>query len=277
MSINQLHRRNIIAWYCIIFYALMLFKWWSGLLLYQIQPALFNTRFDVFTWGFMQTGIHQRLMMHKAGWYILDGLFYSLPAFYWVADKKLKRLTVMVAVLMLLVNWLYIQCYTLYPSSSIESFMAWLLFPVLFITTRLRSFFYVLHCLRFFFLFLLTSAGLWKVVQMGVFNREQMSGVLLYQHKEFLTSSPGYWLSTKFYYLVNHPRVSFLLYLVATLVELSFFIGFFTKKYDRFLLAFFILFLLSDLFLMRIYYWELIPFVLTLLYSKFKRPSALRY
>jgi len=40
---------------------------------------------------------------------------------------------------------------------------------------------------------------------------------------------------------------------------------FFTKKYDRFLAMFFVLFLIADYYLMRIPYFELTPLLLTLL------------
>ena len=276
MSINELHRKNIVALYCIIFYALLLFKWWGGLFLYQLEPVIYQTRFDFFTWQFMQTGLHTWLLNHRGGLYLLDALFYSMPLMYWLLYRKSPLWSTVIAIIMLVINWVYIQCYTLYPTSSIESFIGWLLFPVLFITTSLRSFYFVLHALRYFFLFLFASAGLWKLVQQGIFNVDQMSGVLLYQHKEFLTSAPDYWLTHFFYWMINHPLVGYLIYVLGTLLELSFLTGFFTRKFDRILLYAFILFLLLDLFLMRIYYWELSPFMITLIYSRYRRHSALK-
>ena len=216
MSINQQHRKNIIALYCIIFYALMIFKWWGGLFLYQVNPIIYQTRFDFFTWQFMQTGLHTWLIHHKGGWYLMDALFYSMPLLYWFIFSKNQVWATVIAIIMLVVNWVYLQCYTLFPTSSIESFIGWLLFPVLFIPTSLRSFYFLLNGLRYFFLFLFASAGLWKLVQQGAFNVDQMSGVLLYQHKEFLTSSPGHWLSYFFYWIINRPLVGYLIYLLGT-------------------------------------------------------------
>ena len=106
MSINQQHRKNIIALYCIIFYALMVFKWWGGLFLYQVKPFVFNTRFDVFTWIFMQTGLHQWLMTHPVGWYVFDLIFYILPLIYWFASLKNVRAASIVAICMLVVKHL---------------------------------------------------------------------------------------------------------------------------------------------------------------------------
>ncbi|MCW3105943.1 MAG: hypothetical protein JWQ09_449 [Segetibacter sp.] len=274
MPLTEQHRKQIIYAFCIIFYLLMLLKLYNGLLLYQIKPFLFNNRFDLFTWIIMKTGLHQWLLNNPSGWLAFDIAFYSMPLLYLLAYKKNIQLASAVAVVMIAVNYIYIQCYSLYPSSSVEGFIAWLLFPFLLMTVNLKSFYFILHALRYFFLFFFTSAAIWKFVQGGIFNTDQMSGVLLFQHKEYLTSSPGFWYTVFIYWLVNHPYISYLLYLTATLLELSFVTGFFTKKFDLFLVFACILFLLSDILFMRIPYWEVTPFLITLLFSKYALPSS---
>ncbi|MDB5191618.1 MAG: hypothetical protein JWQ96_1181 [Segetibacter sp.] len=246
----------------------MLFKWWNGLFLYQLQPSLFNNRFDLFTWLFMKTGIHQWLPHNSAGWVLFDVTFYALPGLFLFTYIKSLRASVIVAFLMLLVNWTYIQTYTLYPTNSIESYTAWLLFPLLFLAINLKSFYLIFHGLRYFFLFFFASAGVWKLVQGGVFYTEEMSGVLLYQHKEYLTSSPNYWYSDLIYGMIIHPAIGYGLYIAGTVLELVFIIGFFTRKYDKVLIAAFITFLVMDVLIMRINYFETLPFVLTLYYSR---------
>ncbi len=259
--------------YCILFYALFLFKWMAGLLLYQLQPILFNTRFDLLTWILMDTGLHQWLLNNKPGWLLFDVIFYSLPLLYRLAISLNKKAVIALAIMMLPVNWVYVQCYTLYPAGSIESFTAWLFFPVLLMAGKLRNFYYLLHGLRYFFLFFFVSAGVWKIVQGGIFNIHQMSGILLYQHSAFLVSSPGHWFTNFIYWLIAHPAVSYLIYVGATLLELSFIAGFFTTRYDRLLAAAFLLFVTMDFLLMRIYYWETLPFILLLHYARYKLPT----
>jgi ABC-type dipeptide/oligopeptide/nickel transport system permease subunit len=56
--------------------------------------------------------------------------------------------------------------------------------------------------------------------------------------------------------------------LSATLLELSFIAGFFTKKYDRLLLALVVIFLVMDHLIMRITYYEIAPLALTFMFSK---------
>ena len=272
MPLAQKHKTAFIASYCILFYILMFHKWWNGLWMVQLKPHLFNTRFDMVTWLIMKTGLHNWLIDNSCGWMLLDVVFYAVPLLYWVTYKKSKKLGIVVAVAMLLVNWIYIECYTLYPTNSIESFTGWLLFPFLLLTTSLNGFYYVLNAIRYFFLFFFISAAVWKIVQHGFFNVHEMSGILLYQHKDYLASSQN-WYTSFIYWLVDRPKVSYVLYLVATLFELSFIIGFFTKKYDRYLIILFLLFLLMDVLVMRIPYWEVAPYLLTLIFSNYKQPT----
>lgn len=269
MPMTLLHRKAFTKWYCILFYLLFFFKLCNGMLLFQLQPHLFNLRFDMVTWLLMKTGLHQWLTDNPTGWIVFDASFYVLPLLYWLTYRKNMKAATALAFAMLIVNWVYVECYTLYPANSIESYIAWLLFPCLFATASLKSFYYVLHGLRYFFLYFFVSAAVWKVVQHGVFNLEEMSGVLLYQHKEYLASSPHNWYSAIIYWLINHPVISYVLYAAAAICEGYFIIGFFTKKYDRYLIAIFGLFLIMDVLIMRIPYWEVCPFILVLVYGKY--------
>lgn len=273
MPLTNQHRKQITAAYCVLFYLLMLHKLYNGFLLFQIQPHLFGVRFDMVTWMLMETGVHRWLLDNSTGWLIFDAVFYVMPLLYFIIFIKRQNLAPFVAAVMLLVNWIYIECYTLYPANSIESFTPWLLFPFLFLTANINQFYFVLHGLRFFFIFFFASSGVWKITQGGVFYPGQMSGVLLFQHKEYLVTSKD-WYTRFVYFLVRRPQLSFVLYVGAAMLELFFFVGFFTRRYDKFLIVLFIVFLLLDNLFMRIPYWEVTPFFITLVFSKFTQPSA---
>ena len=228
-----------------------------------MQPNIFLTRFDGVTWLFMKTGIHQWLLNNKQGWLVFDTLFYSIPLIYFLSHNVIRTGSKLVAVLMLLINWMYVQCYTLYPTNSIEAHIAWLLFPIAFLTANAKTFRLLMEGLRYFFLFFFVSAGIWKIVTGSIFNTEQMTGILLYQHADLLLTSTGYWQTNFIQWLIDHPTIGFSLYLAATLLELLFIIGFFTKKYDHLLIAGAILFLIFDQLIMRIPYYEILPFLIT--------------
>jgi hypothetical protein len=262
--LQQNRRYTITALYCIIFYGLLLYKWLNGMLLYQLQPAFFYARQDVFTWIFMQTGLHRWLLNNAGGCLLFDALFYTAPAIYFLHYRYKKGTAYISAMYMLAVNWAYVQCYTLYPSNSIEGHTAWLLFPLVFMPRKDETFYTLLNGLRYFFIYFFVSAGLWKLRQGGIFYHLQMSGVLLYQHSQLLTNSPGYWQARFISWLIQNPWPAYLLYLLTTLLELFFTVGFFTKRFNKLLAALFIIFLIMDNLVMRIPYYEVLPLLLTL-------------
>ena len=263
------HRRLFTRYYLVFFYLLALYNWINGKFLYQLQPIIFHTPFDGTNWLLMQTGIHQWLLNNRAGCLLFDLIFYLLPlGYWWLCEKKQIVSNLAWGILWVAFNWVYILCYALFPPNSIEGQLAGFLLPILFATRRTASFYYILHGVRYFFLFFLVSAGLWKLRTGAVFNIDQMSGILLMQHKEFLIASPQHWYSSFIYWLIRNPYIGYLLYIASIVFELVFGVGFFTKKNDKLLFALFILFLIIDFITMRIPYFIALPLALPLLFSK---------
>jgi hypothetical protein len=236
----------------------------NGMWMFQMMPRLFLNRFDGFTWLFMKSGIHQWLIFNPEGWAVFDTMFYALPLIYFLSHNVFKTGSTFIAATMLVVNWVYVQCYTLYPTNSIEAHIAWLLFPIAFVASNPKTFRLLIEGLRYFFLFFFVSAGIWKIVNGAIFNTEQMSGVLLHQHADMLSNSPEFWQSHFILWIIDHKMIGYSLYLLATLLELIFVVGFFTKKYDNLLIVAFLVFLVFDHLVMRIPYYEVLPFLLTL-------------
>ncbi len=273
VDFSEQTRAAIIRAYVIIFYALAAYKWSTGMWLYQHDPFVFQTRFDGITWLFMQTRLHQYLLDQEGGFLIMDIFFYAMPLIYYKVYRKASGYVHVAGFIMLVINWFYIQIYTLYPTNSIEGHVGWLLFPVLLMMKDLRSFYYVFHGLRYFFLFFFASAGFWKIYEGGLFNISQMSNLLLFQHKEQLVSSPEHWFTMFIYWMASHEVFSYILFLLTTLMELAFLVGFFTKRFDRWLIRIFLLFLLANIFIMKINYFEVLPFLITLYYAKYELPA----
>jgi hypothetical protein len=262
-------RRLFFKYYIVIFYLLALYNWFSGMFLYQLHPILFRTPFDGTIWLLMQTGIHQWLLNNRAGCFFFDIIFYSFPLVYWwLCERKQIVSPLVLGISWLIFNWIYILCYVLFPSNSIEGHLAGLLLPILFATRRTVSFYFILHGIRYFFLFFFVSAGLWKIRTGAIFNMDQMSGILLMQHKEFLIAGPQHWYSSFIYWIIRNPPIGYFLYVISTALELIFLIGFFTKKYDKQLFILFILFLIMDFMIMHIPYFVALPLALPLLFSK---------
>jgi hypothetical protein len=274
MPLTEKHRlRFTIAWVA-LFYLLAAYKWWQGMWLYQFDPFFFKIRFDGISWLLMQTGFHQWMMHKPLAQIIFDIAFYGMPLVYLIVyGFKKQRAAQQVAVAWCIINWIYVLLYTLYPTNSIEAHTPWLLFPILFAAVNLRSFYFLLRGLRYFFVFFFFSAGVWKLVNGGAFEPAQMSGILLAQHATFLVSDPMHWQSRFIYMLIEMPIAGFLLYWAATLIELFFVVGFFSRRFDKLLIVLFVLFLMFDYLVMRIPYFEVSPYLLTLLYSPYGLPE----
>lgn len=265
---------RIIRQYCLVFYALMIFKWFNGMFLYQLQPFFFFTTLDFTTWLVMLTNLHKWLLQDSWRLLMADVVFYLQPLIYYLVSINKPRLTFVTALIMLLVNYSYVTIYCSYPSNSLQGHIAWLFFPLLFLSQSLRTFWFILNGLRYYFLYFFFSAGIWKLTQQGFFYTDTMSGVLQLQHKSLLTDSGKESVRADIYnWLITHPVISSLFYKAATLSELFFGVGFFTKKYDMILAFIFLLFLIFNVLIMRIDYWEVTPFLITLYYSKLQLPQ----
>jgi hypothetical protein len=270
MPLTEEVRIKIIRQYCVIFLLIILYKYLTKGFLFQSPPFLFYNKLDFTTWLVMSTGVHKLFLNNKSLCFILELFYCLLPFIYFLTYIRFKRAALFIGWTILLFNVTYALIYCCFPTDSLHGHIALILFPIIFTALSLNMFWLLLNALRYFFLFFFASAGIWKIWQGGVFNINQMSGILIYQHKELLVGSYSSSLLSFYKWLIVHPSVSYLLYLVTVITELFFLVGFFTKKLDRQLIFLYMLFLIADAIVMRIDYWETLPFLLTLFYSKYK-------
>jgi hypothetical protein len=222
----------------------------------------------------MSTGFQQLIMNHTLVRWVLDIGFMSMPFVLYMAVIKEWKLQRVIAIFTALFVMLYGYFFSMMSSMSIEMYIAWMLFPLLFSGKTVEAFYYRLHILRYLFVLFFFSTALWKIRAGGIFNPEQFSAILLQQHLPVLVSAPHYWFSEWVHWLLNHPYVSFSLYLLATAIEFVFVIGFFTKKYDRILAVLLSCFLVMDYFLMEINYFTRLPFLGCLYFSRYKLSAS---
>jgi hypothetical protein len=260
-------RQSVVVAYLSVFYVLALWKWLEGGWLYQYAPFVFQTRIDGTTWLFMRSGLHQWLISHPGLYFWADLFFYTMPLLWYWVDRRWPGRSWLLGWLMLIVNWVYVQTFTLYPTNSIEGHFAWLMMPLLFLSRDEKGFSLVLSGLRYVFLFFFFSAGFWKIFWGGVFIPAQMSNILIAQHAHLLTQNPQTLYTQWIQWLIHHPTIGWVLYLLAMLIELIFAVGFFTRRWDRWLLVLFLLFLFFDHLIMQIAYYEMLPMLIPLYFS----------
>lgn len=209
----------------------------------------------------MISGLQQAVIDYPAVQILLDSLFLLLPIGLVLCCIANYRLQYYLAAATAVFNLIYAVLLAAVSPLSIEGFTAWMVLPLVLAFKKDATFYYLIQTMRYFFLLIFFSAGCWKIRAGGIFNWEQMSGILLTQHAAVLVEIPGSLFSRFINYLVIHQKLSYLLYLFATLSELIFVIGFFTKKFDKLLMVLFLLFVLFDYFLMGINYFSWVTFL----------------
>lgn len=149
---DEQERKKFTLWFVLIFYALAVYKLLNGLWLFQNTPFVFRATFDGAAWVFMLSGLHLFLLQQPLACLVLDVLFYSAPLLYWFAATT-ARGKLMAGTWMLMINWIYVLSYSLFPINSIEGHIAWLLMPLVLMTPSIGTFYHMMHGLRYFFFF----------------------------------------------------------------------------------------------------------------------------
>ena len=130
--------------------------------------------------------------------------------------------------------------------------IGYLLAPVPFLAFSEKRFDLLWNLLRYWVCFLYVSAGIYKICYGGFGYGDNMSHILLQENAEwFVFNREGPWYHV-IDHLVQHPALSQWFYRVTVLVDLGLAIGFFTKRFDKWLLATLVAFHLGNLLLLHI-------------------------
>jgi hypothetical protein len=151
--------------------------------------------------------------------------------------------------------WLLYICYCSAAGKHYAQ-IGYLLTPIPFLASRQYKFDFLWEGLRYWVCFLYASAGMYKLYYGGFTYTYNMSHILQQMNADwFLFHSKGI-QADAIRYLIDHPHISQWLYRLACLADLSLIAGFFTKKFDTWLLFGLIIFHLGNFFLLHISFIE---------------------
>jgi hypothetical protein len=122
----------------------------------------------------------------------------------------------------------------------------------------------LMEAVRYYFLFAMASAAIWKLARGSVFEVNHLSNILSHQHAQWMADYPNGLMTSFYQYLIQNTTVSYILYLSAIVLELAFLEGFFTKKSDILIAVLFMLFIVFNYVVMGVFSFELLPFLLVL-------------
>ena len=267
--LSEKHIRGFAVYYLVCFLANFLWLFFHGLLPSQVQPIFTFLHHDVTGVLLLQTRLPHLFITYHWLPLVFDLFLLLLQFLLFYASYNEKKWTGIIAIVTIIFSVIYYYLLAVTGVMSVEMFIAFMLVPLIFISSSLKGKYFALHSVRLLFIIFFFSTALWKLRTGAIFNPDQMSGILIKQHADILASTPLNWYSRSIRFLIMHQSLSYCLYLFGFLLEFGFVIGFFTKQYDRLLIILFCLFLVFDYMIMGICYIAWMPFLGCLYLSKY--------
>ena len=127
---------------------------------------------------------------------------------------------------------------------------------------------YAFEAVRYFLLFFYVSAALLKLSNDSLMSQAHFSHLLSGQFTPYyLEGSTGLRTHVNLY-LISHPAISYILYLLSFIAELTTIMGFFTKWFDKWIAIIILAFHFSNWFIMDIAPFGQVAFICLLFLSK---------
>ncbi|MEI6311775.1 MAG: hypothetical protein WCP57_05925 [Bacteroidota bacterium] len=249
--------------YARIYFALvvifLLKQYADGLLLFQFDHVVFKyPSIDNTYWLFYLLQIPQLLASSKSSLLIFD-----LALLFSCISNVIFIQRVWLARIFAVLFFIYFICVNSFSGHHSHMLVGILLSNVVFCFRSLHTQLKLKEILRYYLLFLMTSAAFWKIGRGNLSDVQHFSNILFNQHIYELIASKKNLHTHIISYLIEHTPLSYSLYIIATICEIIFIVGFFTKKYDRYLILVFILFFSMDYLLMDLNFVELSVLLLT--------------
>lgn len=216
----------------------------SDVMLYQLQqPVLIFPQIDNTYWIFHYLRIPE-ILSQQPGASIFDILIFVLIGLCLFFPK-----TIIFPILLSVFAWTYFISFNTFAGHHYsQTGLLFILLP--FIAVKTKNFNLLFEAVRYYCCFLYASSGLYKLFRGAIVNEEQMSSILMNDTLLKSYYDPNSFASEATVWLIQHTGFSQCLFIAATILELLFIIGFFTKKYDLILLTGIILFHAGNYFLL---------------------------
>jgi hypothetical protein len=147
----------------------------------------------------------------------------------------LKRIFI---IIFLIIYFIYFITFNSYGGHHTHAGAGILLIPVPFLFRKNITFSLLWQGLRYYTLFIYVSAFFWKLFRFTFLNEDHGLLILKNNVTAWLYYNPDTWLSHFYLWLLQHPFWANAMYTGGFILEGSFLIGFFTKKYDSCLVVF---------------------------------------
>lgn len=208
---------------------------------------------------FLQINIHQTITGHFLVALLFDLALFTTPALFIITLKRAYAIAFSGLLL------IYFFTFNLVTGHHYHGLIAAIVITLPFWTSKEQHFNLLWQAARYYWLYIFVSAALWKILRGSIFYTEQLSNILQAQQLHLLLQKPDSPHAQMVQYLIANNTTAHAVLIINVLVQLSFLIGFFTKKFDHLLFALAFIFCLANYFVMSIVSVELLILNLTLL------------
>lgn len=239
--------RTVFSW---LFIILVYFFFTNSLLSQLQQPVLIYPGSDNTFWLLHLLNIPQILLQHYWAALFFDvALTCSCIICIIIPQQRLFTWVTVMGVWVL---------YIAYCSSAGKHYaqIGYLLAPIPFLAIKEKKFDLLWNLFRYWVCFLYVSAGLYKIYYGGFGFSANMSHILQQDNAEWFVFNKDGLSYDAISYLIENPALSQWFYRSAAFFDLLLLMGFFTKRFDKWLLAGLLIFHLGNFFLLHISFVE---------------------
>ena len=122
----------------------------------------------------------------------------------------------------------------------------------------------LLACSRYYFLFVFTSAALWKIWRGSLFHTGQLISILQGKNSMSVINSDSSPIAQIVFFTGTHQGLALAIWILLGVLELSFLIGFFSYRYDGVLMINYLLFVAGGFLFVGIFNIENLLLLITL-------------
>lgn len=238
--------RAIFAW---LFLVLVYFFFTHTLVSQMQQPVLVYPGSDNTFWLFHLLHIPQYLLQHYWAALFFDVvLTTSCLVCIFVPGQRLFTWITVIG------TWILYVCYCTAAGKHYAQ-IGYLITPIAFLALRPQRFQFTWELVRYWVCFLYVSAGIYKIWYGGFAAADNMSNIVAQTHADWLPLVQDGWRSQAAQWLIEHPASQWF-YRLVTVIDLALIVGFFTKKYDKWLVLGLIAFHVGNYLLLQISFVE---------------------
>lgn len=191
-------------------------------------------------------------------WSVLIVLILLASLIFWLR-KPQNRLSPLISLFWVVMYFLSLN---IFLGHDYHSLVGFILLPLPFLFKKSSRYLLAWDFVRYYFVYIMVSAALWKIFRGTAFSKDHFSEVLFRQNALDWALNPNSLFHQMGIYLFENHALAQALFLVVILLQLSFSAALFTRRYDKILALLFLIFTVFNQLIMGVFSWPLLVFLI---------------